>query len=206
MKNTLKLFTLVLGSALLCAPAMAKQKAAKKPAAVAAPAMDPEMMKKWTEYSTPGDAHKALTPLVGSFTYTMKMWMAPNTTPEQSTGTTESQWILGGRFVESVVKGTSMGQPFEGRGFIGYDNEKKQYDSFWFDNMATGVMVGHGQLDGATNVLSQSATMSCPVEGTKTMRDVTRIVDANNHVDEMYTNDKDGKEFMTMQIVYTRKP
>jgi hypothetical protein len=37
------------------------------------------------------------------------------------------------------------------------------------------------------------------------LRTVTRIVDANKHVMEMFGPDPAGKEFKMMEIVYTRK-
>jgi hypothetical protein len=38
------------------------------------------------------------------------------------------------------------------------------------------------------------------------IRTVTRIVDPNQHVYEMYAPDPKGNEFKMMEIVYTRKP
>jgi hypothetical protein len=37
------------------------------------------------------------------------------------------------------------------------------------------------------------------------VRTVTRIVDANKHVMEMFGPDRSGKEFKMMEIVYTKK-
>lgn len=205
MKNKMKMLSFAMMAALLCAPVVAKEKKKDKKAAAAATAMQEEMMKKWTAYATPGADHQALAPLVGSFAHTIKLWMDPNAQPEISTGSTEAQWILGGRFVESRVTGTSMGQPFEGRGLIGYDNQKKQYTSVWLDNMATGMMAMEGRYDAGTKVLSESGSASCPMEGTKSFRGVTKIIDDNNHTYEMYTNGPDGKEFKMMEMTYVRK-
>ncbi|MGZ5426437.1 MAG: hypothetical protein ACXWE1_04455, partial [Thermoanaerobaculia bacterium] len=52
--------------------------AAAKP--VTAPAGMPsqeEMMKAWMAAATPGEAHKKLEPVIGSFTANTKMWMDP---------------------------------------------------------------------------------------------------------------------------------
>jgi hypothetical protein len=38
-----------------------------------------------------------------------------------------------------------------------------------------------------------------------TVREVIRVVDNNKHVFEMYGPDKSGKEFKTLEIVYTRR-
>jgi len=55
-------------------------------------------------------------------------------------------------------------------------------------------------------VLTFTSTMDDVVSGkSMTVREVSRVVDANRHVFEMYGPDKTGKEFKTMEIVYTRK-
>src|SRR3989338_2227949 len=99
------------------APAVAEQ------AAPAAAAVDPhaEMMAKMQEYGTPNENHQVLASMVGSWDHSVKWWKAPGTEPDVSTGTTESRWILGGRFVEGAVTGTMMGQPFEGKSIVGFD-------------------------------------------------------------------------------------
>ena len=174
-----------------------------------APAMTPEQQAKMEEMKklgSPNENHKVLEPIVGKWTATTKMWMAPGAQPEESTGTSDNHWIMGGRFVQQDYKGTMMGQPFEGMGVMGYDNIRAEYTSLWFDNMATGVMVGSSQFDAATKAFNGNATMSCPMTGEKNraMRNVCKIVDNDHLTHEMYMNDKDGKEFKAMEISYTR--
>ncbi len=183
---------------LLCGPMVAKETDSKKTE------MSAEMMEKWKAYSTPGAAHKQLEPLVGSWTYTSKMWEKADAKPEMSSGKTDTKWILGGRFVESTVTGTAMGQPFEGRLITGYDNEKKEYNSVWLDSMATGMMVSKGEYDAANRQFSDAGTASCPFEGTKTVRGVTTMTSPNSYTYEMYMNGPDNKGFKTMEIKYTR--
>ncbi len=204
MKNKMKMLSLLMGTVLVCAPLFAKEKSAKK--AKEPTAQEKAMMEKWMTYSTPSEGHKVLASMVGSFTLKARWWMDANSKPEESTGTTDTQWILGGRFLESSVKGTSMGQPFQGRALMGYDNEKKQYDSIWLDTMATGMMIAHGQYDPTTKTLTETASASCPMEGTKTFRNVTKFIDDNTYVLEMYTTGKDGNEFRMGEMTYTRKP
>ena len=163
------------------------------------------MMEKWKEYSTPNENHKVLDTLVGDWVYTIKWWMSPDAKPEESKGTSEIEWIMGGRFIEQEVEGMSMGQPFEGKGIMGYDNEKKQYQSVWIDNMGTGIMKGSGNYDPNTKTLTEKGTFSCPAEGGKSYRGVTKILDKDNFTYEWYMNDPDGKEFRAMEITYTRK-
>ena len=170
--------------------------------------MDPamvEMMQKWQNYSTPNDNHKVLNKLVGSWTYTSKMWQAPNTPAEESSGTTESQWIMGGRFLQQDVTGAYMGQPFHGMSLMGYNNIKQKYTSIWLDDMSTGIMVGEGTFDQASNTINDEGDFTCPmVNGERPYRTVTTFIDEDHFKYEMYMTDAEGTEFKGMEIMYTR--
>ncbi len=164
-----------------------------------------EMMAKWHEYSTPGDAHKVLDHFVGDWDYTVKWWNAPGTEPAVSTGENEVKWIMGGRFIEADVDGTSMGQKFEGLGIMGYDNVKKVYTNVWIDSMGTGMMTGTGSYDAEKKQLTETGSYTDAMTGEdRTYRGVTTIIDNDNHTYELYTSGADGKEFRQMEITYKR--
>jgi len=163
------------------------------------------MMEKYKEYSTPNENHKVLDTLVGDWDYALKWWVAPGAEPEVSTGTSTIKWIMGGRFIKHKAEGTSMGQPFEGMGITRYDNEKKQDQTVWIDNMGTGIVKGGGNYDPTRKTISEEGTFSCPEEGDKLYRGVTTIKDNENFTYELYMNAPDGKEFRAMEITYTRK-
>lgn len=173
-----------------------------------APNLNPtqqEFMAKWQAYATPGEAHKELGYFIGSWNYTVSWWMKPDSPPEVSNGTSDVKWIMGGRFVEMNVNGTSMGTPFEGMAIIGYNNFSKQYTNVWIDNMGTGVMTATGSYDKKTKTMIENGTYTCPVEGKKSFRRVTKIVDGDNYLYEFFNSSHDGKEFRAMEIKYTRK-
>jgi hypothetical protein len=161
------------------------------------------MMEKYKEFSTPNENHKVLDTLIGNWDYTIKWWMSPDAKPEESAGTSNIKSIMGGRFIEQSVAGTSMGQPFEGIGIMGYDNEKKLYQSVWIDNMGTGIMTGSGNYDPNTKTLTDKGTFSCPAEGEKSYRAVLKTIDKDIFTYEWYITGQDGKEFRAMEIVYT---
>jgi hypothetical protein len=73
------------------------------------------------------------------------------------------------------------------------------------DNMGTGIMTGSGNYDPNTKTLTDQGTFSCPAEGQKSYRGVTKIIDKDNFTYEWYMTGPDGKEFRAMEIVYTRK-
>lgn len=167
--------------------------------------MKAEYMAKWQEYSTPGVGHKVMDRLVGNWDYDLRYWSAPNTPPEVSNGTNDVKWILGDRFLEMDVKGTSMGQTFEGMGIMGYDNAKKKYVNTWIDNMGTGMMNATGTYDSETNTMTETGTYTDPMSGEQKFKGVTKFQNPDNFTYEMYTITPDGSEFRNMKINYTRK-
>ncbi|MCL4245488.1 MAG: DUF1579 family protein [Candidatus Dadabacteria bacterium] len=169
--------------------------------------MKEEMMAKWQEYATPGENHKPLDQLVGSWGYTVKFWETPESEPSESAGESEIKWILGGRYIQQTTKGMAMGQEFEGMGLMGYDNANEEYVSVWVDNMGTGVMTGTGTYDPATRTFEDKGTFSCPVEDEKDKpyRTVTTINGPDQFTFEMFAAGPDGKEARMMEIVYMRK-
>ena len=164
------------------------------------------MMARMQEYSATNEHHDFLKSLAGSWKANVKFWMDPNGQPEESMGTSEAKMILNDHFLEQNYVGTAMGKPFEGRGIYGYDNMRKEYTGIWFDSMATGIMLSAGQYDAATKMMKDEGSMSCPItnETHRWYRSVTGIIDADHYTYETFMKDKDGKEFRSMLISYTR--
>jgi hypothetical protein len=162
------------------------------------------MMEAWMKAATPGDAHKALEPFVGTWDVKVKSWMEPGAEPMESAGTSENRWVLDGRWVEQQFKGTFMDMPFNGIGYTGYDNMKKQYVGTWMDNMSTAAMLSTGT--GDANVWKFTSTMDDPVTGKATpVKETITVTDKDNHLLEMWSPAPDGSMFKTMEIRYTRK-
>ena len=98
-----------------------------------------------------------------------------------------------------------MGSPFSGIGFAGYDNHTKKYVSTWMDSMGTAILFFEGTASADGKTITQEARYDDPIRGPMKWRSVTRIVDDNNHMFEMYSTDTSGKEEKMMEITYTRK-
>jgi hypothetical protein len=164
-------------------------------------------MAKWKKYAARSENHKLLDFFVGEWDYTVKSWMSPDAKPEVSKGTSEVKWIMGGRFLEQSVKGegSSKQQPFRGMGILGYNNAKKQYNSVWIDNMGTGMMLGSGSYDPSTKTFTDKGTFTDPVQGEKSYKSATTIINKDRYTYEMYTTGPDGKEFRMLEIVFLRK-
>ena len=163
-------------------------------------------MAKMEALMAPGEAHKVLEPLAGQWTYTSKFWMTPDGPAQESTGASTDSLIYGGRFLMQVVKGTMNEKPFEGLGFTGYDNIRKEYVSVWLDGVATGLMTSSGQYDAATKTITETGSHSCPLTGEKDrkVRSVVTLVDNDHKTYTAYAAGPDGKETKMMEISYTR--
>lgn len=179
--------------------------------APAQPAADPAKqaaMEAMQKLGAPGEAHKALEPLAGTWTYVGQWWMSPEAPPESMTGTAVNTFIFGGRFLKQDFLGEAEGHPpFEGLGLIGYDNLRKEYQSIWLDNMVTGMMTSTGQFDATTQTLADQGTFSCPMtmETHRLVRSEWKIADQDHNTYTSYMRTPEGKEFKSMELRYTRQ-
>lgn len=156
--------------------------------------------------ATPGDAHKKLASMVGTWDAVVKMYpMQPGAPVQQSIATSESKWVLGGRWVQETVNGNFMGMPFSGIGYTGYDNIKKQYTGTWMDNMGTATMISTGNMT-SDKTYEFTSSMDDPMSGkSMTVKTKMTVVDDDHHVMEMWGPTPDGKTMKMMEITYTRK-
>ena len=191
----------------VAALAIGADEKAKSTKPAAAGAMDEKaMMETMAKYSTPGPEHKALEQFVGTWDTNAKMWMAPGTPPQESTGTAENKMALGGRFLEQHYDGTMMGQPFTGMGYTGYDLYKKEYVGNWMDSMGTTIMRSTGKADPSGKTMTFTGTMDdYMAKKSMPFKEVMKVVDNDHHVFEMWYPGPDGKMFKMMEISYTRK-
>ncbi len=163
-------------------------------------------MKAWMEYMTPGDIHKMMARSDGEWNADISMWMAPGAPVQKSTATTINKMILGGRYQSSTHSGSFNGMPFEGISTVAYDNAKKSFISTWIDNMGTGIMILEGKWDDKTNILNTKGKQTDPMSGKEMMvRETFQIIDGNTEKLEMYMTPVGGKEFKSMEIIFTRK-
>ena len=157
--------------------------------------------------ATPGDAHKRLNPMVGTFDAKVKFWPAPGAPPTESTGKSVNEWVLGGRFIQQRFEGTMMGAPFSGIGYTGYDNIRHMYVGTWMDSMSTQFMTSSGgDPDASGKSWSFTASMMDPVSGEQvSSEERMTMIDNDHQVFEMYGPGPDGRSYKMMEITYTRK-
>jgi uncharacterized protein DUF1579 len=164
-----------------------------------------KIMEIYKKAGTPGEPHKLLAKLEGSWTTKTRGWMEPDKPPFDSTGTCEQKMVLDGHYLQQIYTGDMMGLPFSGINLLGYDNHTGKYVSVWLDSMSTAIyyFVGSASTDGRT--ITQECSYDDPVRGPSVWRSVTRIRDNNTLEFEMFITPKGGKEEKMMEMTVARK-
>ena len=174
-----------------------------------------KMMAQMIELAKPGENHKLLADLSGTWNYTVKMWMNPdpNAKAEEYKGTAVRKSMMGGRYCVLDVTG-KMEVPgpdgkkkemeFKGMGIEAYDNVKKKFVGTWIDNMGTGIMFSEGTYDPATKTITYTGEYEGMPGMKQKVRETVKIADKDHHTFEWY-EDRGGKEVKTMEIAYARK-
>lgn len=174
-----------------------------------------EMMKKWLATTTPGPQHKKLDYFAGNWTTVTKMWMDPSAPPVETKGTATMKWVLDGRFMLQESTGEMMmpdasGQmkprKYQGMGLHGFDVYRGMFIGTWADNLSTTILTMAGMVDPSGKVFTYFGEMDEPmldIRG-RTVKYVTRIVDQDNFVFEVYDL-LAGPDHKVFEIAYSRK-
>ncbi len=163
------------------------------------------LMEAMMKAAQPGEAHKRLARLAGSWEMTIKMWMDPSKPPTESKSTAESKMLMEGRYLEEKVTGDFGGMKFLGQGLTGYDNLQKKYTFVWIDNMGTGISTAIGSYDPDKKTFTYRGEEIDPLSGkTFKTKTVTHLIDKDKYEMDMY-KEVGGKEVQVMHIDSTRK-
>lgn len=164
-----------------------------------------KIMEIYKKVGTPGEPHKLLAKLEGSWTTRSRGWMEPDKPPVVSAGTCEQKLILDGHYLRQEYTGDMMGQPFTGINILGYNNQTKKYESIWIDSMSTAIYFFEGTASADGRTITQKCSYDDPVRGPAVWRSVTKIKDDNTQEFEMFIKPKAGKEEKMMEMTVSRK-
>ena len=206
----LRLLLLAVASTLLSAQALAADPKAPARAGPPTPSVDaskmPPELKAWVAAGTPGEFHAALARLAGSYTVESTFWAGPGDATLTSKASCDFTLILGGRVLKQDFKGSMMGQPFEGLGLFGYDTVKKRFVSAWMDSMSTQRLDFEGLCkDKGCTVIELKADYKDPLTGKRRRSRSLYLEREGKPVMQMFDTDKRGREFKSLELVYTRR-
>lgn len=154
----------------------------------------------------PGEGQKRLEPMVGEFDVKIRTWLDPAEPPIESKAVAVSTWVLGQRFIQTMLSGHVMGEPFDGIGYAGYDNVSKQYQATYMDSGGTGMEWFVGSMDPTGKSAKLSATIHDPITGEPTTVEMRlKIAASGDHVTELWEGSPTGEMVRIMELQYTRK-
>ncbi|MBC7834396.1 MAG: DUF1579 domain-containing protein [Phycisphaerales bacterium] len=168
--------------------------------------MDPAvMMEMWEKANAPGPEHATLEPLIGHWDTTLKHWMGPGE-PHVSHGSATNEWVLDKHYIVMHSKSDMMGKELHGMGQLGYNKTTRKYENTWSDNFSTQIMLAFGSYDASKKELTFNGSYDDPFgSGKREFRHVTRMVDKDTNVFEMYESMMPGAGPMkVLEITYKR--
>ncbi len=160
-------------------------------------AQEPEMEK-------PGEHHKHLKMMAGTWDVKSKFHMVPGQTIEMN-GVEIAKMQPGGFWLISDFSGKFMGEPFHGHAVMGYEAHKKKYIGTWADSFGSVLVTTTGTCSKDGKVTTMIGKGYDPMQKREiTYKQVYKIKDANNRTYHMY--DVQGKnEKLIMESVYRRR-
>jgi len=197
-----RLAGLVVAALSLANPALAQNAGGS---AAHAKAGDAALVKALESALTPGAGQARLDPMVGTFDVKIRTWVRPNAAPVESQGSCVNVWVLGHRYIQAMLSATVMGEPFNGIGYVAYDNVGKVYQMAWMDGGSTAMTLYSGGFDGATKAAKLKASVLNPVTGKPTPLELRlSILDNGDHMSELWGQGVGTTMFKMMELRYTR--
>ena len=164
-----------------------------------------KIMEIYKKVGTPGEPHKLLAKLEGTWTTRTRGWMEPDKPPIDTIGMCEQKLVLEGHYLQQVYTGDMMGLPFTGINLLGYNNHTGKYVSVWHDSMSTAIYYFEGTASADSKTIIQKCSYDDPVRDPSVWRSVTRFRDDNTLELEMFIAGKGDKEEKMMEMTISRK-
>jgi hypothetical protein len=146
--------------------------------------------------------------MVGTWEQTVKFWMKPGAEPAEMKGNSINRMILGGRFLQSDVKGGEGEMQMEGLNIMGYDRRHKHFTTVGFDTWGTYYVTAAGPYDENSKSIVMYGEDEEPTAGITQKYDIiVRFIDDDNFVSEIVFKDErtpDQSEFKMVEVTNKR--
>ena len=154
---------------------------------------------------TPGEGQKRLEPMVGTFDVKIRTWADPSSPPLESRATSVSAWVLGNRYIQSMLSGYLHDEPFDGIGYIAYDNASETYQAAWMDTGSTGITWYTGSMEAAGKSAVMKADVTNPLTSKPTPIELRlSIAENGDHMTEIWGQGHGTETFKMMELHYTK--
>ena len=163
-------------------------------------------MKRWTDTLKPSSGHQFLHQFLGKWETTMRFHGMSAGMPATK-GTAEYRWLVEGKWLLREAHGTMPGMgPVTSFAIVGFDNYKRKYVSVHVDSLTTAMLSSEGMIDQTGKNLCLYGPMDEPMSGEhdKPVKYATRVVSADEHVDEVHDLAIGETQTMVIETVYKR--
>lgn len=154
----------------------------------------------------PAKNHEWLKQLVGEWDTQCNIYMQPDQTPTESSGT-DTVRALGDQWVVAELNTTMMGAPYTGMLSLGYDSQKQHFHGTWIDSFGCQLWVYKGTLNDAGDTLTletEGPNMESP-DKTARYKEVIQITGKDSRTFTSSTESDDGTWKKILTIEYRRK-
>lgn len=165
---------------------------------------------KMASNAQPREPHEFLAKMAGTYSCTLRMWAGPdaqNQPPMESRGQAWIEPVLGGRFMQMKFAAAMMGQPFEGLGYLGFDNSRRIFTSSWMDTMSTSTLYMTGSINREGDQINLFGAADEPALGEygKIIKYTYNFVDDDTFIFRAWEVQY-GDPWKVIEIEYRRKP
>lgn len=143
-----------------------------------------------------------LAALAGHWVVRQSIYPETGSSPVIDHGTADFAMVLGGRHLRQKLRIASS-KPFEGLGYIGYDDATGKYGSSWMDTNFGGIILAHGGYDAANRTWVFTGEMAGKDGTPVPVREVMHV-DDDDHFLYQYYETRHGKEALAVNLEYTR--
>ena len=163
------------------------------------------MMEAAKRFTEPGENHALLERFLGKWNTETQFFMGDQTPPPDR-GTSETIWLVEGRWLKSEATGPLMGRPTQIVSIMGYDNFKMSYVLTTVSNMDTAMTSYEGDVDPKTSALLMYGTLDEYLTGEhdKMVKTVTRFLSADKIVMEIHDLAIGEDNTKVLEVTYTR--
>jgi hypothetical protein len=163
-----------------------------------------------TRLALPGEQHRWLNPLVGTWAVEMLVWPAPGATPIVSKDLAATRsWTLGGRYLREELTGSFAGSPSERIAFLSYNNLEERFEMVTIDTFEPGQMWYVSQGKGSPSKLelmgeNVEAGFGDKPTGRKRLLRFEFEILADRSIERIFVKYPGEKEYLFVEQKFTR--
>lgn len=156
----------------------------------------------------PGPEHARLARLAGRWDVALTMFSPGGGEPVMAAAVAENEMILGGRFLQSRVKGGQAPLAIESLVLTGFDRRHNRYTTVGFDTWGTYYVTAAGTMQ--DSLITMHGTDEDPIAGHTQVYDMNlRFVDEDTYVTDVTFTDQVHTQgqgsFKAVEAVYRRR-